>query len=691
MLPRDIAKRSRCHTSLLLSAFNFSTASSLAASAKVLPKPPSIDSKCRSLLVSCNSRITRSGRDGDLLGAQSVFDRMPVRDVVSWTALLTAYAENGRISEARRIFDEMPTRNTVSWNAMISGYMRSAHVVEARELFSRMPARDVVCYSAMITGFAKCGMIKEAEEVYQEMPRRWRDPVASNALICGYLRAGKLEMAARVFEAMEVKDVVSWSSMVDGCCKCGRLSDARRVFNAMPERNVVSWTAMIRGYFMGGIYEDGFGLFLQMRREGVGINSTTLSVMIDATAELERIEEGIQIHALVLVTGLQNDVFLGDSIIVMYTRVGWMEAAKNTFNCMNTRDLVSWNSLLAGYIRYDMLEEANALFEIMPEKDAVSWTSIMVGFSNRGWISESVHLFHEMPVKDEVAWTAIISGFVANGEHENALWWFHRMVHEGFKPNGLTLSTVLSASANLAILDQGMQIHACIIKTDLESDVVVQSSLVSMYAKCGKVTDAYHVFLHICEPNLITVNAMMTAFSQHGLAEEALQLFKDMQGYGCKPNQVTFIAILSACARAGLVNEGYKHFKSMSSSYGIEPGPDHYTCTVDLLGRAGFLREALELIESMPFSPHSAIWGALLNASRMHSDLELAELAAQRLLDLEPNSATTYTVLSNMYGLAGRKKDEERTRMTKQTNGVRKSPGYSWVISDSYSSQQNTA
>ncbi|KAG6523706.1 pentatricopeptide repeat-containing protein At1g53600, mitochondrial-like [Zingiber officinale] len=686
MLPRlmlSSAERNTAQTCRRLS-FSFARPSPPLSNFRIPLEPSS-----RRLLLSCNAQITRSGRHGDPLAAQSTFDRMPFRDVVSWTALLTAYADNGQISAARRVFDEMPSRNTASWNAMMTAYARSSRLAEASELFARMPGRNAVSYGAMISGFAKNGMMKEAEEVYQAMPRRWRDPVATHALICGYLREGKLDLATQVFEAMEVRDVFSWSSMVDGYCKCGRVCDARELFDAMPEKNVVSWTAMIQGCVRSGMWEDGFRLFLQMRRECVSFNSMTLSVMVDACSALDRIREGIQCHALILALGLQNDVFLGNSIIVMYARARWMDDARRSFNCMSIKDLVSWNSLIAGYIQDDALEAANELFEAMPEKDIISWTSMVVGFSKRGWISESVRLFQEMPEKDEIAWTAIISAFVANGKHENAILWFNCMVDEGFRPSAQALSSVLSASANLVILDVGMHIHACTIKTNLESDVAVQSSLVSMYAKCGSVTDAYHIFLSIGEPNLVTVNAMVTAFSQHGLVKEALELLEDMQRYGCKPNHVTFLGILSACAHAGLVDEGYKHFKSMTTLYCVEPGLDHYTCMVDLLGRSGLLREAVDLINSLPLSPHSAIWGALLNASSIHSHLEFAELAAQRLLELEPNNSAAYSVLSNMYGLAVNKKSEERMRMTQMSNGVRKTPGYSWVIFDNALRQLN--
>ncbi|XP_039115390.1 pentatricopeptide repeat-containing protein At1g53600, mitochondrial [Dioscorea cayenensis subsp. rotundata] len=633
-------------------------------------------------LMLLNSEITNFGRNGNLDEARMVFDQMPFRDVVSWTAMLTAYAGNGQVVKAREVFDEMPTRNTASWNAMISAYVHDLNLSEAFELFMRMPRKNVISYSAMITGFAKSRMLREAEDVYKRMPPSWRDPVASNALIYGYLRNGEVEEAARVFNAMVMKDVISWSSMVDGYCKNGRVFDAREMFEEMPVRNVVSWTAMIHGYVKVGMWVDGLMMFSRMRREGIMINSTTLAIVLDACAEFGRNSEGIQIHGLTVRMGFGSDIFLCNSIIAMYSRAGWMLAARTVFDNMRKKDVVSWNSLITGYVQHDDIEEANALFEEMPEKDAVTWTSMVVGFSKRGWIRESVRLFEAMPEKDDVAWTAMISCFAANGEYVRAFQLFQCMLQEGLRPNPLVLSSVLSALSGLAILQQGVQVHAFIVKMELEFDSSIQSSLVSMYAKCGSLIDAFRIFSNISELTIIAVNSMITGFAQHGLAKEALRVFKEAEANGCKPNHVTFLGILSACSCAGLVEEGYHYFKLMDSCYCIEPGPDHYTCMVDLLGRAGMLKEALDLINSMPFDPNAAIWGALLNAGKVHSDLNIAKLAAQRLFELDPGNATAYAVLSNMYSLAGMKDNEEELRITQRTRGLRKNPGYSWIALD---------
>ncbi|XP_062196581.1 pentatricopeptide repeat-containing protein At1g53600, mitochondrial-like [Phragmites australis] len=629
-----------------------------------------------------NALLTAYGRRGRIRDAQQLFDRMLRRDVISWTALLTAYADGSDLVSARLVFDDMPRRNTVSWNALLSVYLRAGRPAAAQALFAKMPAKNAVSYGAIISGLAMAGMLREVQAVHGEMPLQWRDPVGSNAMMAGHLRAGELGMALWVFEGMAVRDVISWSTMVDGLCKYGIVSDARRLFEAMPERNVVSWTSMIRGYIKRGMCRDGLLLFLDMRREDVQVNTTTLSVVLDACAEACLVGEGIQIHSLIITMGFEMDVFLGDSIIIMYSRLGWMVDARRVFACMKQKDIVSWNSLVTGYVQNNMIEEAHVLFKLMPERDAVSWTSMIVGLANRGWMRESVELFEQMPGKDEVSWTAVISSYIANGDCVSAVKWFCRMSRDGCKPNTVAFGCLLSALASLEMLSQGMQAHAYAINMGWVLDSAVHTSLVTMYAKCGRLAEAHHIFSSISNPSLIATNSMITAFAQHGLAEDALKLFDRMQNGGQKPNHVTFLGILTACARAGLIQQGHDYFESMGAIYAIEPNPDHYTCMVDLLGRAGFLAEALEMIKSMPQKDYPDAWAALLSSSSLQFNLAFAKIAAQKLLEMDPYNAAAYTVLSNMLSSAGMKDDEEMLKVAQLSNMASKSPAYSLIIQD---------
>ncbi|XP_010535005.1 PREDICTED: pentatricopeptide repeat-containing protein At1g53600, mitochondrial [Tarenaya hassleriana] len=638
--------------------------------------------KTSNALVYFNSQITKCGRNGNLEGSEAVFRSMPHKNAVSWTAMITAYADNGKIGKARKLFDEMPDRTTASYNAMITACIKNkCDVSEAIRLFLSIPEKNSVSYAAMITGFIRAGMFDEAEKLYSETPVKWQNSVSSNALINGYLKSGKLEEAVRIFEGMAEKDLVSYSSMIDGYCKMGSIVDARGLFDTMPEKNVVTWTAMIDGYFKAGSFEDGFGLFLTMRRaEDVKVNSTTLTVIFEACGNFKRFREGTQVHGLVSRMGLEFDVFLGNSMISMYCKFGSMDAANAVFTMMSKKDIVSWNSLLTGFVQHDQFFEAYELFEKMPRKDVVSWTNMIIGLSGKGNISKCLELFKMMPEKDGIAWTAVITGFVANEEYEEALCWFAKMLHENVCPNPSTFSCVLSASAYLAALNQGLQIHAGVVKLGMECKLSVQNSLVSMYSKCGNTYDAYKIFLCINEPNVVSYSTMIGGFALNGFGEEALKVFTKMESEGKKPNDVTFLSLLSACAHTGLVGLGWKYFKSMKSMYEIEPNPDHYACMVDLLGKCGLLDEAYNLISSMPFEPHSGVWGSLLGSCKTYLHLDLAELAAKKLMELEPESATPYVVLSQLYYIQGEKRESNRLRNIKKSKRIKKNPGCSWIL-----------
>ncbi|KAK9078190.1 hypothetical protein SSX86_002247 [Deinandra increscens subsp. villosa] len=639
------------------------------------------DDRSTKSIVHWNSQISKHGRIGNVKDAEIIFDRMPSKNVISWTAMLTTYAENGQINKARKLFDEMPERNVASWNAMISGYMRNKNGIDkACELFSISPEKNAVSYASMIAGYVRAGRLDDANKLFSGMPMKWQDPYCSNALMNGYLKNGKLEEAVWIYEGMVEKNVVSWSSMVDGYCKLGEIGKARELFDKIPERNVVTWTAMIDGYIKTMCFEEGFALFLRMRRETeIQPVSNTLTVVFEGCGRFDRYREGIQIHALVMALGFDFDTFLGNSVITMYCRLGDLDAALRLFNIMEKKDTVSWNSLIGGYIQAENIEEAYRHFNTMPHKDVYSWTTMITGFSNKGLTEKSVELFNIMPYKDDIAWTALISGFASNGGYEDSIHWFIQMLRTTIKPNALTFSSVLSSSASLATLNQGLQIHTLVLKTSMEFDLSVQNSLLSFYAKCGCVHDAYKVFDSIHIPNTVSYNSMVNGFAQNGYGKEALDLFVQMEEKGIEPNGITFLGVLSACTHVGLVAEGRKYFKWMRSFYKIEPSVDHYACMVDLLGRAGFLDEAYDFINSMPFEPHSGVWGALLGASRTHFRLDLAEIAAQHISELEPDNATPYVVLSDIYMASRRKENEELVRTMKRLRGLKKSPGCSWI------------
>ncbi|XP_026442047.1 pentatricopeptide repeat-containing protein At1g53600, mitochondrial-like [Papaver somniferum] len=332
-------KRTKSYIHMILWTYEHSTPPSpnyLTLSFQTLTNSKTNSSKIIStkFFVQRNSEITKNGRNGNLREAESIFNQLPTKNIISWTSMLTTFAENNEITKARRLpmFDEMPQRNTATRNAMIAAYTcNTCHVNKAYELFCKVPERIVVTYAVMITVFFRVGMLNEAEKIYYEMPEIGRDLVVSNAMINEYLKLGELERAVFVFDSMVERNVISWSSISDGYCMNGKVSDAEVLFQKMPEKNVVSWTAMISEYMKSGKWVKGFECFSKMRREEhVEVNPTTITVILDTCTSLGRFKEG----------------FISPRDVCIFS----MDAVEDTFTIsLNTKvlNLLSLNQLAA--------------------------------------------------------------------------------------------------------------------------------------------------------------------------------------------------------------------------------------------------------------------------------------------------------------------------------------------------------
>lgn len=292
--------------------------------------------------------------------------------------------------------------------------------------------------------------------------------------------------------------------------------------------------------------------------------------------------------------------------------------------------------------------------------------------------SEANQLFSEMTQKNTITWNTLIAGFETLDSKES-LCILSRMVSEGFAPNCFTFTSVVAACANLAVLYCGQQLHGGIVRRGLNNNLVLSNALIDMYAKCGIVADSHKIFSEMSRTNLVSWTSMMIGYGAHGHGKEAVELFNEMVGSGIKPDKIVFMAVLSACSHAGLVDEGLRYFRLMTSYYNVAPDRDIYGCVVDLLGRAGRVKEAYELIESMPFKPDESIWVALLGACKKHKQPSTGKLAALRVLDMKPNKAGTYVLLSNIYAAEGNWADFASLRKLIRSSKTKQEAGRSWI------------
>ncbi|KAL5973688.1 hypothetical protein ACLOJK_030344 [Asimina triloba] len=635
-------------------------------------------------VVQWTSMLSRYARDGFIDEARALFEIMPERNIVTWNAMLSAYVHSGQLGDAVWIFENMPERNVVSWTSMLCGFSQAGRVNDAKRIFRVMPGRNVVSWNAMILCMIQHGDLEEARWLFNNMPMR--NQISWNVMIAGYAENLRMEEARRLFDVMPDANVVTWTSLIAGYCRIGNVDEAYDLFLQVPVKNVVSWTAMIGGLAWNGFFERALLLFLEMIDIGnVKPNVETFISLLYACAGLRFSYLGKQLHAHLIVSGLVYDDCdgrLSKSLIHMYSRAGVMETAYHLFsNSSDRHKTESINSLINGYICTGQLENARRLFEAVRFRDVISWTSMICGYFLAGDVAEACCFFDRMPERDAISWTAMISGHVQNELFSEAVDLFSKMRIEGIEPLDTTFSSLLGATGAAAYLELGKQLHCILLKTRLKFDVILENSLISMYAKCGEINDAHHVFDDMTSRDVVSWNSMIVGLSHHGLGNEAVQLFEKMQGMGIKPNAVTFIGILSACSHNGMIDQGWELFNSMVRDHSIPPNVEHYICMIDLLGRAGKISDAEEFVLGLPFRPGPAVWGALLGACSLGNvNADVGKRAALRILEFEPLNAPAHVLLCNLYAATNQQREERMLRKDMEVKGVRKIPGCSWIL-----------
>ncbi|OEL36051.1 Pentatricopeptide repeat-containing protein [Dichanthelium oligosanthes] len=329
--------------------------------------------------------------------AEALFERMPQRNVVSWNTMLEAYAAAGRVGDACALFDRMPVRDAGSWNILLAALVRSGSVVKARELFERMPDRDVMAYTTMVAGIARYGNVDEARVLFDAMP--YRNVVSWNAMMSGYTSNRRIDEAMNLFMNMP-KDIASWNIMINGFIQNKDLKRAQDLFDEMPERNVVSWTTMMNGYLQGMQSELALGLFNGMLRTGIRPNKVTFLGALDACSNLAALCEGQQVHQMICKTSSQFDTFVESALMNVYAKCGEIGLARKLFVLSREKDLISWNGIIAAYAHHGVGIEAIRLYEKMQENgykpNDVTYVVLLSACSHSGLVDEGLKIFESM-------------------------------------------------------------------------------------------------------------------------------------------------------------------------------------------------------------------------------------------------------------------------------------------------------
>lgn len=502
---------------------------------------------------------------------------------------------------------------------------------------------DFCVRNAIMDMYAKYGPVEVARELFDEMSDK---SVADwNSMISGYWKWGNEMEACRLFDLMPQRNVISWTTMVSGYSKMKDLKSARKYFDKMPEKSVVSWNAMISGYAQNGLAEEAMKLFNEMVNFGVRPDETTWVAVISSCSS-----RGDPCLAESLVKMLDKkhvrmNYFVKTALLDMHAKCGNFESARKIFFALGVhKNSVAWNAMISAYTRIGDLTSARELFDRMPDRNIVSWNAMIAGYAQNGQSAMAVELFQEMVRREDL------------------------------KPDEVTMLSVISACGHLGALELGNWVVNLLTNNQIRLSISGYNSLIFMYSKCGRMEDARKVFNGMEKKDVVSYNTLITGFAAHGHGTEAIQLMLRMKDEGIDPDRVTYIGVLTACSHAGLLDEGWEVFKSIKN-----PEVDHYACMVDLLGRVGKLDEAKTLIERMPMEAHAGVYGALLNGSRIHKRVDLGELAACKLFELEPGNSGNYVLLSNIYASKGRWEDVETIRRAMREGGIGKTTGWSWV------------
>lgn len=584
-------------------------------------------------------------------------------DVVLASSLVDLYCKCCSLEEARRVFDLLPKRNVVSWGSMIAGYVQQLNCESALELFTQMQQGRVDADPLIFADVLKaCGNLKALEQ--------------------GRLIHQKIKKSA--FES----DAIVRTALIDFYGKCGSVEEARVVFEQSGQQEEMMWSALLSGYAEHGPSRSTLELYDSMLHEGIRPGKLGLLSILKACGSHDTMGPSRVIHDQIIRAGFDTDLIFGTAIINMCVNLGSLKEAHSVLRALPNPDTISWTAVMLGYAEHgdaafavELLEEMHhvginpdrvtflcmvkacsstgALLQgrLVHEKvikhdflsDLLIGSALVDMYVKCGSLEDGHKVLDDLPKRTVVAWSALISGYVEDQQGFTALQLLEKMQHESIKPNEVTLLYLLKACASTGVVEAGRWLHDKIMREGMIQDMVLSSVVVEMYAMCGSLEEACCVFDKLLRRDTVSWGAMIAGYAQQGNLLLSAKCLNDLQEQGLKPNAVIFASMLSACNNAGCVEEGWHYLNNMSSHYGVEPGVEHYSCMVDLLGRAGYLKDAARLLESMPTLPNIIGWTSLLTSCKSHGHLDLGGSCFNKAVDLDSFDASSYLLLSSMF------------------------------------------
>ncbi|KAI5083629.1 hypothetical protein GOP47_0003372 [Adiantum capillus-veneris] len=578
--------------------------------------------------------------------------------------LVTMYVKCGASVRAKEVFDELPLRDVISWNALIAGYTHQGQGQEALGCFQQMQSEgfspDAITYTCILKA---CGSTLDID-----IGTKIHDDIASQGLL--------------------QKHVVLGTTLVDMYAKCGALQKAQKVLEELPVRNVVSWNALIAGYAQQEQGQRALCCFQRMQSEGLSPDAITYACILKACGSTQDADMGIKIHNDIVSQGLlQKNVVLGNALIDMYAKCGALQKAQKVLEELFIRDVVSWNVLIAGYVQQGQGQEALGCFQRMQGEglspDAITYACIlkacgsmqdadmgtkihddivsqgllqkkvMLGnalvdmYAKCGALQKAQKVLEELPVRNVVSWNALIVGYAQQEQGQKALGCFQQMQSEGLSPDAITYACILKACGSMQDVVTGIKIHADIVNEGmLRKFVVLGNALVDMYAKCGLIQKAQRVLEELCVRDVVSWNALIAGYAQQGQGKEALDCFQQMRSEGLYPNAITFACILKACGSMQDADMGTKIHDDIVSQGLLQKNVVLGTALVDMYAKCGALQKAQKVLQELPVR-NVVSWNALIAGYAQQEQGQKALGCFQRMQSegLSPDAITYACIL----------------------------------------------
>ncbi|KAL8223527.1 hypothetical protein R6Q57_019002 [Mikania cordata] len=525
---------------------------------------------------------------------------------------------------------------------------------------------------------------------------------------------------AQILKSPFATDRYVQTAMMDAYIKCDCIKLACKVFDRTPKRDIASWNALLLGFAQLGVVDQVLLMFKQMRAERIQPDSVTVIGMSQAIKGREGVWVLKAIHSFGIQIGVELDVSISNTWVSSYSKVGDLESAERVFYGINPVfiTVVSWNSMIAGYADFqkylkainfykkmlydgfkpDLSTNLNLLSSISQHEalvhgnlihchgikmgcdlDITILNTLISMYSKCNNLQAARQIFDNMIKRTCVSWTAIIGGYAENGDLDEALTLFDNMEATGVKPDLVTILNLIGGCGETGTLEIGKWVEKYAALNGFSNNLMVLNALIDMYAKCGSLNEARDIFYNMGERTVVSWTSMISGCALNGEFEESLRHFHHMLASGIKPNHITFLAVLQACNHGGFIEKGWEVYDLMTKVYKIDLGLDHYSSMADLLARGGKINEALDFIKKMPIKPDVGIWSSLLSACKVHHNVEIGELAAHCLFEMDPQAAAPYVEMSNIYASVGCWDGVMDVRRLMKMNKVKKLPGESIV------------